>query len=192
MNSILGFELLSRFILSFSAILVVARCYYHFHKHREYAASFILFGNGVFFVTALLHNIDISMGFAFGLFAIFSMLRYRTESIGVQEMTYLFLVIAISLLSAVSKISFEQLTFIILLVLAITYILETNLILKKNYEQVIEYEKIENIQPANREALIADLQQRIGLEIIDVRIISVSFLRDTAMLRVRFNGDNSH
>jgi len=98
-------DFLPRLIINTIFIIILVRgCYFQHSKNRPFAASFILFGTGVFMVTSLLHSADISMGFAFGLFAVFSMLRYRTESITVKEMTYLFLVIAIALLTAVGPI----------------------------------------------------------------------------------------
>ncbi len=106
--------LLKLLINTFSVIVLVFTCYTRNFsigdtRKREHAMSFLMFGVGVFIVTYLLSSAQISMGFAFGLFAVFSMLRYRTESISVKEMTYLFLVIAMSLLSAVSKTSMVEL-----------------------------------------------------------------------------------
>ena len=101
MTDSMGLDFIIRLVINTTAILYLVRvCYFSYSQHRAYASSFILFGLGVFLVTSQLHTVDISMGFAFGLFAIFSMLRYRTESITIKEMTYLFLVIAMSLLSA--------------------------------------------------------------------------------------------
>ena len=125
------------------------------------------------------------MGFAFGLFAIFSMLRYRTESITIKEMTYLFLVIAMSLLSGVGVT--DQVTLIVLFVLicGLAYFTETSLLLPRLEERDIQYEKIENIVPERRDILIADLQERLGEDVRTVEIESVDFLRDTARLKVQ-------
>ncbi len=102
MSSTLDLDFLIRLLINMAAVLILIRLvYFRASRHRAYASSFILFGMGVFLVTSQLSKVDISLGFAFGLFAIFSMLRYRTESITIKEMTYLFLVIAMSLLSAV-------------------------------------------------------------------------------------------
>ena len=93
-------DFIIRLLLNMLAVFILVRfVYFRAHLNRAYAAAFILFGLGVFLITSQLSSVDISMGFAFGLFAIFSMLRYRTESITIKEMTYLFLVIAMSLLS---------------------------------------------------------------------------------------------
>ncbi len=179
-------DLIYRTIINFISILLLVRCYYHFHTNREYALSFILFGNGVFFVTALLHSAEVSMGFAFGLFALFSMLRYRTESISVKEMTYLFLVIAIALLMAVSAKPISTLIVINTVLVILAILLEMGMILPHSQERLIEYEKIENIHPDRKQELLEDLTSRTGLNIIDAKIESASFLRDTALIRLHY------
>jgi len=152
--------------------------------NRDHATSFLLFGMGVFTVTKLLHSAEISMGFAFGLLAVFSMLRYRTESISVKEMTYLFLVIAMSLLSAVSATSILELTILHALFLIGASLVETILSSPSLLIQEIQYEKIENIKPQNYNLLIEDLKKRTGLNVQSVEIGTIDFLRDTANLRV--------
>lgn len=152
--------------------------------NRDHATSFLLFGIGVYAVTNLLHSAEISMGFAFGLFAVFSMLRYRTESISVKEMTYLFLVIAMSLLSAVSATSFLELIILHALFLLAASFVEAILSAPSLIVQEIQYEKIENIKPQNHALLLEDLKQRTGLNVQSVEIGTIDFLRDTANLRV--------
>ncbi len=176
-----------RFAINMAAIFVLVKfCYFRFSQHRSYASSFILFGMAVFLVTGQLATVDISMGFAFGLFAIFSMLRYRTESIDVKEMTYLFLVISIALLAGVGTMSHIELLAIAAVIIGTAYITETNLLLPMLAEKSVEYEKIENIVPERQEELLADLQARLGLNIQKVEIKSVDFLRDTAKLKVQY------
>ncbi|MEP1471932.1 MAG: DUF4956 domain-containing protein [Halieaceae bacterium] len=183
----LGQDFLIRLAINTVASFVLVRfCYFHFSRHRAYASSFILFGMGVFLVTGQLASVDISMGFAFGLFAIFSMLRYRTESIDIKEMTYLFLVIAIALLSSVGTMKHVELVILVTAICGVAWLTETSLLLPMLAERTVEYEKIENILPERRDELLADLHQRLGVDIRDVTIISVDFLRDTARLRVQF------
>jgi predicted membrane protein len=150
----------------------------------------MLFGMGVFLVTSLLHSADVSMGFAFGLFAVFSMLRYRTESISIKEMTYLFLVIAIALLSAVSTMKPYELFTITLSICLVTYLLETNLVLPSLDEIEIDYEKIENINTQRQQELIQDINLRTGLDVQQVEILSIDFLRDSARLKIHFSPTN--
>ena len=174
-------------LINMAAIVtLVGACYYRFSENRAHSSAFVLFGTGVFMITALLHKTDISMGFAFGLFAVFSMLRYRTESISVKEMTYLFLVIAISLLNAVSGLSPYELITIDAFVIALAYLLETNLFMVKLHERVIEYEKIENIRPQNLQRLKDDIRDRTGWEVVRIDILHIDFLKDCARIKVRF------
>jgi len=153
-------------------------------NNRDHAISFLLFGIGVFIVTNLLHSVDISMGFAFGLFAVFSMLRYRTESISVKEMTYLFLVIALSLLSAVSNLNPTELISLHVIIFISALACECMLTSNALYCQKIQYEKIDNIKAKNYPLLLNDLKQRTGLNIKKVEIVDIDFLRDTAQLNV--------
>ena len=192
MTNGLGYDFLIRLVINMIAILTLVRfIYFRVSRHRAYASSFILFGLGVFLITSQLGSLDISMGFAFGLFAIFSMLRYRTESITIKEMTYLFLVIAISLLSALSTISYLELALLLGLTCLVAQISETSLLLPNLEEQTIEYEKIENIVPARKQALIDDLATRLGRNVRSVKIETVDFVRDTAQLKVQFTPEDS-
>jgi len=187
MELTLGLDFIIRLIISTLSIVILIRfCYYKFSQHRANASSFMLFGMGVFLVTSLLHSAEVSMGFAFGLFAVFSMLRYRTESISIKEMTYLFLVIAIALLSAVGTMKTIELLCISLSICCITYLLETSLVLPSLDELEIDYEKIELVNVLRRVELINDLQKRTGLEIQQVEILSIDFLRDCTRLKIHF------
>ncbi|MCW8867471.1 DUF4956 domain-containing protein [Marinobacter adhaerens] len=192
MESAVDVHFAIRLLINTASVFVLIRCYYAFSRHRENAASFILFGVGVFLVTALLHSVTVTMGFAFGLFAVFSMLRYRTEALGIKEMTYLFLVIAMALLAAVGNMHHLELVFLNLLVIVLALVLETRVLLPPYSEREVEYEKIENVHRDRRELLIADLRERTGLDVFRVDVVSVSYLRDTAMLRMHFRQEADH
>ena len=192
MESAVDVHFAIRLLINTASVFVLIRCYYAFSRHRENAASFILFGVGVFLVTALLHSVTVTMGFAFGLFAVFSMLRYRTEALGIKEMTYLFLVIAMALLAAVGNMHHLELVFLNLLVIVLALVLETHVLLPRHSEREVEYEKIENVHRDRRELLIADLRERTGLDVFRVDVVSVSYLRDTAMLRMHFRQESDH
>lgn len=127
-----------------------------------------------------------SMGAAFGLFAVFSMLRYRTEGITAKDMTYLFLVIAMGLITALSKGSWIELSFINAIILIFTFLLETSVLMKKEISKNVQYEDIEMIKPENRELLIADLEKRMGIKVNRIAIGRIDFLKDTAVVRVYF------
>ena len=151
MFNMLDINFLGRFLINTITLLVLVKyCYYRRTPNRDFLFSFFLFGTGVFIVSFLLHGVQVSMGFAFGLFAIFSMLRYRTEAMSIKSMTYLFLVITVSLLSAVGQTSPIELILLNVLICACTGLAESKLLTPRLSEQIILYEKIENIRPQNR------------------------------------------
>lgn len=191
MNILMDNFFITLAIYSVASLILIRVCYYGFSKQRSHAAAFLLFGMGVFLVTSQLYSADISMGFAFGLFAVFSMLRYRTESINIKEMTYLFLTIAMALLCAVSQMSVLKLSLVCGLMCLLAYLLEINLIFPLHQEREIVYEKIENLNAHNKQALYDDLTQRTGLNIQHVKIISMDFMRDSALIKIQYLPDNT-
>ena len=183
----LSFDFLIRLLINMVGVFILVRLvYFRTTQKRAYASSYILFGLSVFLITSQLASVEISIGFAFGLFAIFSMLRYRTESINVKEMTYLFLVIAMSLLSGISATNQLELGLLLGLICLLAHVTETSLLLPKLQECTVEYERIENIVPARREELLADLRERLGVDVRTIETESVDFLRDTATLKIQF------
>lgn len=178
-------EFIERFLVNTASLLVLLRfVYYGYSRDRDSLFGFFLFGHGVYLVTGLMHEINISMGFAFGLFAVLSMLRYRTESISIRDMTYLFLVIVMSLMAAVGPIGILSLLVINSVLIAMVWCGETNGFAPRTVQKSVVYENIANIRPENRLALIGDLQARLGEEVTDVVVKSVDFLKDTAVLQV--------
>lgn len=176
-----------RFVINLLSIaLLCYGCYFRVSKNKEVAGSFLLFGMGVFIITYLLHGVDMSMEFAFGLFAVFTMLRYRTESISIKEMTYLFLVTAIALLTSVGQMSTIDLVKLNGIICFIAFLIDSRLFGIRYLKQTISYERIENITPENREILINDLRERTGLHIEAVEIDHIDFLRDIAKLTVSY------
>ena len=178
--------MLKLFINIISIATLCYGCYYRLNKNSTVAGSFLLFGVGIFIITNLLHGVDMSMEFAFGLFAVFTMLRYRTDTISIKEMTYLFLVTAIALLTAVSSLNIVELLSLNGLICFIAFIVDTRFLRSRYLVQTVSYERIENIKPANREQLLDDLRNRTGLNVIAVDILHIDFLKDTAELNVMF------
>lgn len=184
------FELFIRFTFNFLVVLILVRfLYYPLARRKEYFFSFILVSTIVFLVTYSLVSIaDLSTGVAIGLFALFGILRFRTRQIPVKEMTYLFLVIGISVINAMlnDQTSYVELLFINMIVLFIAWAAE--LFWQKNTEnsKFINYEKIDLISPDKKEELIADLKKRTGLNITDVEIGRINFMRDTVRIRIFF------
>ncbi|MGJ8691627.1 MAG: DUF4956 domain-containing protein [Thalassotalea sp.] len=183
----LDLTFISRFLVNLLSLAILCYgCYFRVSKNSVVAGSFILFGVGVFIITYLLHGVDMSMEFAFGLFAVFTMLRYRTESISIKEMTYLFLVTAIALLTSVGQLSLFDLGILNSMICLIAFVIDSSFLAKRYQIQSVCYEKIENITPQNREKLILDLKNRTGLNVVMVDIEHIDFLRDTAQLRVSY------
>jgi hypothetical protein len=126
------------------------------------------------------------MGAAFGLFAVFSMLRYRTEDISIKDMSYLFLSIALGVLNAVTKGGWEELSTISAIILLITWLLESNWLMKKESSKVIFYDQIELIPTENHEQLMADIRLRTGIPVHRVLVQKIDFLRDSAQIRIYY------
>lgn len=164
-----------------TVILIITFVYYPNYKKMDTIFTFLMFNVVIFLLTYVLNEVKISMGAAFGLFAVFSMLRYRTAGIGIKDMTYLFLFIALGLVSAI-QLEFYELGIIAAIIFVTTLILDTKLIMKKEYSNVLRYEKIEMIKPDRREELIQELCARTGLNIHRVSINEIDFLKDTAMI----------
>ncbi|KAB2868716.1 MAG: DUF4956 domain-containing protein [Bacteroidales bacterium] len=187
------FTLLIRFILNISVLWITARYLYYPRTYRkDYVFTFLLLGVVVFFMCFLLANVKLQLGFALGLFAVFGIIRYRTNPIPIKEMTYLFLIIAISLINAISskKVSYAELLFSNFALLGVTLILEKGLFIKHLSQRIVVYEKIDLIKPERRAELIADLKLRTGLDIRNVEIGKVDFLRDIAWLTVHFPSES--
>ena len=169
-----------------SVLVLIRFIYFPIYRNREYIFTFFIFNLIIFLITYLLNKVEISMGAAFGLFAVFSMLRYRTEDISIKDMTYLFLVIAMGLICAVSKGNWDELLLLNLIILIITYLLESRILMKKEVSKIVFYENIELIKPERRAELIADLELRMGIKINHVTIGKLDFLRDSAQLHVYY------
>lgn len=190
------FELLVRFSFNFLAVFILVRyLYYPLARRKEYFFSFILVSTIVFLVTYSLVSIaDLSTGVAIGLFALFGILRFRTRQIPVKEMTYLFLVIGISVINAMlnDQTSYVELLFINMIILFVAWVAELFWQKDTGNSKFINYEKIELISPDKRKELIADLKKRTGLNITDVEIGRINFMRDTVRIRIFFCEEKPH
>lgn len=176
-----------RLFIDLASVFVLIRLiYYKNYKKADQYLAFFAFNLVIFLITYLLNKVEMSMGAAFGLFAVFSMLRYRTESISTKDMTYLFLVIAIGLLSAISKGGWDELALLNGIILLLTFLLESNWLIKKEFTKMIQYEKIELILPEKRQELIQDLKNRTGLNIHRVEIQEIDFLKDATRMIVYY------
>ena len=180
-------KFLSRFLVNIVSVFILIRFIYYRHYHRtDLFLTFFGFNVIIFLITYLLNKVEMSMGAAFGLFAVFSMLRYRTEGISAKDMTYLFIVIALGLITAISKGSWDDLSIMSLILLSLTALLEGGWFLKKEFSKTVFYDKINLIPLEKRAELIEDLSIRTGLNINRVDIKEIDFLKDSALLTVYY------
>ncbi len=170
------------------AVLVLIRLiYYRNYRRADLFLTFFIFNLIIFLLTYMLNKVVMSMGAAFGLFAVFSMLRYRTEGISTKDMTYLFMVIAIGLISAVSKGGWDELSVLNGIILLVTWVMESGFLLKKEFSKQVYYEKIELITPEHRTELLQDLRQRTGLDVHRVEIHEIDFLKDATRMTIFYH-----
>lgn len=153
------------------------------NRNREYIFTFFMLNVVIFHVAFLLNGVTMSMGAAFGLFAVFGLLRYRTEDIPMKDMTYLFLCIALGLIVAVASGNWEPAA-ICGVILVPTFLLDSRLIARKELHKDVRYENIEMVKPDNQAKLMEDLRTRTGLDIHYIAIRNIDFVRDTATVRV--------
>ena len=170
--------------------LLIYCVYYRYSRRRDYYVQFMLFSSGMFLLLWLMQILDIQTGFVLGLFAIFGMIRYRTETVPIREMNYMFLIIAVSVINSLSLkadgLAWYLLIFANTVILAMAWIFEAWQARKHVSTKIILYEKIENIKPEKRAELIADLKARTGLDITGVEIGHIDFLRDVAYINVTY------
>jgi hypothetical protein len=186
-------ELLLRSFLNILVVVVIVRLiYYPATRRKDYLFSFLLISVLVFLLCFLLESVKLQLGFAFGLFAIFGILRYRTTSIPIKEMTYLFVLIGISVINALAnkKISWAELVFTNLVLVFLVYGLEKLWLLKHESSKQITFEKVDMIRPEKREELKKELEARTGLKINRVEIGRIDYLRDTARLIIYYFEEN--
>jgi hypothetical protein len=177
---------------TFVVWVLIHTLYYPKSRRRDYYFTFMLISISIFFLIYLLGGVKLKIGFALGLFAIFGIIRYRTESMPVREMTYLFMIISISVINALAvTVSYTELFVTNAIFLVATWLFESHRLLKHLSTKLIRYDRIELIKPENRAELIADLEARTGLKIQKVDIGGIDFLRDTAIIRISYEPDNN-
>ena len=189
MNSEDFLKLLFRFGMNFLFMLILVRyIYYPVAKKKEYLITFYLISITVFLLCFLLDNVKLELGFALGLFAIFGIIRYRTDAIPIKEMTYLFMVIGLSVINALAnkKVSYAELIFTNFIILAVTFGLEKLWLVKHETRKRIVYENINLIKPSMKIEMHKDLEERTGLKISRFEIGKINFLRDSADVKIYY------
>ncbi|MDQ6988382.1 MAG: DUF4956 domain-containing protein [Mariprofundaceae bacterium] len=180
------------FVANLISSVVVVRLIYHLaSQRRDYVFTFMLVSTSVYFLCSLLSGVNIEMGFALGLFAIFSIIRYRTDAIPIREMSYLFIVITLAVINALAPDATGW--GIVLLanlgIWGLAFVLERLWFVKHLTVKIVIYDKIELIKSGRRAELTADLEERTGVKIHSLEIGKVDLLRDTAIVRVHFYAD---
>ena len=208
MNEIISVSFADTLVRFFICMLVnwmiVHFLYFKKSKRRDFYFTFIIISMAIFFLVYLMMGLDrgkATMGVGLGLFGIFSIMRYRTDSMPVREMTYLFVVVCLSVVHAIAEpfgvnntgkmVGTPLIELLIIDVITIVVIMFFEQFLKVVASKLVQYDRIELIKPERREELIADLEERLGLKVIAVRVGAIDFLRDMAVLRVYYEGNDS-
>jgi hypothetical protein len=175
----------------FFLTILIRVLYYTKTRRKDYLFTYYLIGTITFFLCFGLMQMDIDTGMGLGLFAIFVIIRYRTDAIEIKEMTYLFMIIGISVVNALAsnELSISEVAVINVTIVLLTYILENVWLMKHETRKTINYERIDLIKPENQDLLKADLEKRTGLTINRVEVGKIDFLNDTAMVRIYYYAD---
>lgn len=186
------YKMMFRLFVNLTFLTIIIRfIYYPFSKRKDFVFTYYLISLIVFFLCFALKKFEMDLGMALGLFAIFGILRYRTDAISQKEVTYLFVVIGISVINALAnkKMSYAEIMGVNVIIVGVLVLIERYWSLKQEESKSIIYENIENIKPENYEILKSDLENRTGLVINRITIGEVNFLRDTAKVTIfYFNG----
>ena len=183
-------KLLFKFSIDLLFLFIIVRViYYRIKEEKDYVFTFFMFNILTFFICFLLRKVPMEMGFALGLFAVFGILRYRTEAIPIRQMTYLFIVIGLSMINSLANKSISWLEILLAnaIITTITFLIDRVWFSSIEQTKSILYEKIDLIKPENEQELIEDLKKRTGLPIVTVKVDKVDFLRDTAQITIYYH-----
>jgi len=184
----LNIQFIVRLLINIStAIVIIRTIYYRYYRRADLFLTFFSFNITIFLITFLLNKVEMTMGAAFGLFAVFSMLRYRTENIAAKDMTYLFIVIAVGLIMAISNGEWYELLAVGAIIVFCVLLLESNWLIRREYSQQLYYEKIELVHLDKRKELLEDLKARTGLNIHRMDILEIDLLKDAARITVYYH-----
>lgn len=171
------------------ALLIVRFIYYPVTQNKNYVFTFLAFSTVIYFVLGLFTSTDLSVGVGFGLFAIFSVLRYRTDAMPIREMTYLFIIIALPVMNSILMSNGDLVKLLVIngTIVALLYVLEKEWGFHFEANKKITYEKGDLVTPARRDEMLADLRQRTGLPIKRVEVGRLDFLHDTAEIKIYYD-----
>lgn len=185
-------ELLPGFIINLvAAVLIIGFIYYPSHRSRkDYVFTFFVFNILIYFIAGLLRDVQLTLGFGFGLLALFSILRYRTEQIQIEDMSYLFIAISLPFMNSLflaTRITYQELIIINAFVVIVVLVLEKGWGVNYEGERLVLYEKIDLVQPNREEELLEDLRQRTGLDVKRYEVVDVDYLRDVARIMIYYD-----
>jgi len=183
-----------RFLIDITSVFILTRLvYYRIYKRSDLFFTFFIFNVVIFLICFLLNKVELSMGAAFGLFAVFSMLRYRTEDISIKDMSYLFLVIAMGLIAAVTKIKdtsdvyeYLFLGLINLIIIAIAFVFDTAILFKKEVVKTITYGNLDLIKKEKQSELVEDIKNRTGILVQRISIGKIDFSKDSVQIKIYY------
>ena len=171
--------------------LIVKQIYGKRNDKKEYSFTYFTFNILIFFLCHLMVNIDLGMGFAFGLFALFSIMRYRTQTISIKDMTYLFAVVCIAVMNSINSVELSILELLVInsAIVGSLFVLEGMFFAESLISRKVQYEKVRLVQPQHYKELKADLESRMGVDIKKIEVYSVNYLTDSAVLYVSFDAN---
>ena len=183
------FKMVFRFFLNTIFLTIIIQwLYYKSVKKRDYLFTYYMIGVIVFFLCFTLKKYELDIGMALGLFAIFGIIRYRTNPVPIKEMTYLFVIIGVSVINSLAnqKMSYAEIVGANIIIVSTIYIIERIWFRENTLSKTIVYEKIENIKPEMHDVLVQDLEERTGLTITEVEIGKIDFLKDTTSITIKY------
>ncbi len=182
-------KMLFRFFLNITFLSIIIRgLYYSTSRRKDFLFTYYMIGIIVFFICFTLKKFELDLGMALGLFAIFGIIRYRTDTVEIKEMTYLFIVIGVSVVNSLAnqKMSYAEIIASNLIIIGLLYFIEKKWLLQTTEFKKIQYDNIKNIKPENHTLLKADLEERTGLSISTIEILDIDFLKDSANLKISY------
>ncbi|HWQ64862.1 MAG TPA: DUF4956 domain-containing protein [Methanospirillum sp.] len=171
------------------SLIVVRGIYYPHRRAQDYVFTFMAFSVVVYLIMGLFTSVELSIGAGFGLFALFSVLRYRTDTVPIREMTYLFVIIALPILNSILFGSGQYVNLVLsnLMIILVLWILEKKWGFRYEQCKLVRYERIELVRADMRDELIADLRDRTGLPVTKVEVVEIDYLRDSADLMISYD-----
>jgi hypothetical protein len=176
-----------RFVINLFLLFVLIRViYFKYSRKEEFLFTFFLMGIMVFFINSMLATVTLEFGFAFGMFAIFAILRFRTNTVTIKDMAYIFAVIGMSMMNSLKVFKFPMFGIIILniIILISAYILEEYLLRNKTDSHIITYENIELLRPDKEQKLIKEISMMTGKDVFRIKVQRVDYKRSVAVLEI--------